>query len=120
MEQAERAKVRAEQNADALKTQSKVWCLQPYSSSCPRLLPYSLVCGAGTALGLGCLGAGLCAALLPLSSCVDLIGLKVRTGACLQGLENEYDRLLAEHDALKRRLARFDPSFQGGTGKKGM
>ena len=38
----------------------------------------------------------------------------------LQGLENEYDRLLAEHDALKRRLARFDPSFQGGTGKKGI
>ena len=38
---------------------------------------------------------------------------------CLQGLENEYDRLLAEHDALKRRLARFDPSFQGSTGKKG-
>lgn len=38
-----------------------------------------------------------------------------------QGLENEYDRLLAEHDALKRRLARVDPSFQlqGSSGKKG-
>ena len=43
--------------------------------------------------------------------------------ACVmpQGLENEYDRLLAEHDALKRRLARVDPSFQlqGSSGKKG-
>ena len=39
----------------------------------------------------------------------------------LQGLENEYDRLLAEHDALKRRLARVDPTFQlqGSRGKKG-
>ena len=43
--------------------------------------------------------------------------------ACVmpQGLENECDRLLAEHDALKRRLARVDPSFQlqGSSGKKG-
>ena len=39
----------------------------------------------------------------------------------MQGLENEYDRLLAEHDALQRRLARMDPSFQlGGGSKKGM
>jgi hypothetical protein len=38
-----------------------------------------------------------------------------------QGLENEYDRLLADHDALKRRLARFDSTFESGGGsKKGM
>lgn len=29
----------------------------------------------------------------------------------MQGLEAEYDRLLAENDELKRRLARSDPSF---------
>ncbi len=29
----------------------------------------------------------------------------------MQGLEAEYDRLLAEYDELKRRLARSDPSF---------
>jgi hypothetical protein len=28
-----------------------------------------------------------------------------------KGLEREYDRLLAEHDALKRRLAQADPAF---------
>lgn len=38
----------------------------------------------------------------------------------MQGLENEYDCLLAEHDALKRRLARVDPSFHQGGGKKGL
>jgi hypothetical protein len=26
-----------------------------------------------------------------------------------QGLENEYDRLLASHDELQRRLSRLDP-----------
>lgn len=36
-----------------------------------------------------------------------------------QGLENEYDRLLADHDAVKRRLARFDPTFEGAGSKKG-
>ena len=44
----------------------------------------------------------------------------LRCKSMLQGLENEYDRLLAEHDALKRRLARFDPTFQGSAAKKGM
>ena len=39
--------------------------------------------------------------------------------AVLQGLENEYDRLLAEHDALKRRLSRFDPTFESTGSKKG-
>jgi len=29
----------------------------------------------------------------------------------MQGLEAEYDRLLAANDELKRRLARSDPSF---------
>ena len=28
----------------------------------------------------------------------------------MQGLENEYDRLLSENDELKRRLSRFDAS----------
>ena len=30
----------------------------------------------------------------------------------VQGLEAEYDRLLAENDSLKRRLSRMDPSFE--------
>ena len=40
-------------------------------------------------------------------------------GSAVQGLENEYDRLLADHDALKRRLARFDSSFENTGSKKG-
>lgn len=36
----------------------------------------------------------------------------------LQGLESEYDRLLAENDNLKRKLARFDGQFAAGS-KKG-
>lgn len=54
--------------------------------------------------------------------CMCMYGLPWCERRCstLQGLENEYDRLLAEHDALKRRLARFDPTFQGSTAKKGM
>lgn len=35
----------------------------------------------------------------------------------VQGLENEYDRLLSENDKLKRRLSQLDPSF-GGSGSK--
>ena len=30
----------------------------------------------------------------------------------MQGLEAEYDRLLAENDGLKRRLSRTDPTFE--------
>ena len=52
------------------------------------------------------------------NACMERLG--ARRGSMLQGLENEYDRLLAEHDALKRRLARFDPTFQGSAAKKGM
>jgi hypothetical protein len=35
----------------------------------------------------------------------------------LQGLEREYDRLLAENDGLKRRLARFDAGFSAADKK---
>jgi hypothetical protein len=35
----------------------------------------------------------------------------VLAASALQGLEREYDRLLAENDNLKRRLARFDAGF---------
>ena len=31
-----------------------------------------------------------------------------------KGLETEYDRLLAEHDELQRRLRRTDPTYGGG------
>ena len=32
-----------------------------------------------------------------------------------QGLENEYDRLLASHDELQRRLSRLDPGVSNRT-----
>ncbi len=35
-----------------------------------------------------------------------------------KGLETEYDRLLAEHDELQRRLRRADPTFGGGRANK--
>lgn len=38
-------------------------------------------------------------------------------GFFLQGLEREYDRLLAENDNLKRRLARVDGQFSAGDKK---
>ena len=36
-----------------------------------------------------------------------------------KGLENEYDRLLAENDRLKRRLAQVDPS-SAASGRPGV
>ncbi len=124
VEQAERAKIRAEQNADALKTQSKVRSLLSHPSSRLRTTP-AFVCEAELPVPKGLHSPdpgsymGVSASFFA-HAC--WICHALRSGCMMQGLENEYDRLLAEHDALKRRLARFDPTCQGGTGtgKKGM
>jgi hypothetical protein len=51
------------------------------------------------------------AAASPSTHCFPLLQV-VRSQA--KGLEAEYDRLLAEHDELQRRLRRTDPTYGGG------
>ena len=44
---------------------------------------------------------------------------RVQLKSILQGLESEYDRLLATNDSLEKKLARVDPSHkQSGPGSK--
>eukprot|EP00877_Chromochloris_zofingiensis_P014548 jgi/Chrzof1/9347/UNPLg00318.t1 len=110
VEKALQSKRSAEAQVEAIKTQSKVKQLPPLRSSM---------------LAAGCMGIALLimqclkaqapaydeqqtsAAIVSISWC-----------ACMQGLEREYDRLLAEHDRLQAQLQQVDVRQTGTTNKK--
>ena len=61
-------------------------------------------------LSLRCFYASLLAIWSTSRNVIPANGDTEMTG--VQGLEAEYDRLLAENDGLKRRLSRTDPTFE--------
>ena len=91
---AEKARRTAENNADALLTQTKVPISHNLASSEPRTLTPGI---------------------LHRYTVGDRNTTSIVSSDDMQGLENEYDRLLASHDELQRRLSRLDPAVSDRT-----
>ena len=49
----------------------------------------------------------------------DMHFLTLNAMGLLQGLENEYDRLLATNDDLQKKLSRLDPKYQTSGDQRG-